>query len=129
MRLTKNDKAIMQTMWGEARGESDRGKIAVACVILNRVEEKSWMGKDPFEVCHQKWQFSCWNKNDPNCDKIKKLPKEVYVNYMPLLKQAKKEDITNGALHYKVKGHKASWHSGEKPCAVFGNHEFFNNIK
>ena len=31
---------LARTIYGEARGESRQGKIAVACVILNRVKRK-----------------------------------------------------------------------------------------
>ena len=62
---------LARTIYGEARGESRQGKIAVACVILNRVKRKKmcgWREINGYKVatvaatCLKPWQFSCWNK-------------------------------------------------------------------
>ena len=58
------------TIYGEARGESTEGKIAVGSVILERVDHRDWDGKTIPEVCLKKWQFSCFNENDPNYGKL-----------------------------------------------------------
>jgi hypothetical protein len=48
MAATENDRDILaRTLWGEARGESLAGQIAVAWTIRNRVNDgnaKSWWG-------------------------------------------------------------------------------------
>lgn len=49
---------IALTIWGEARGEPQAGKEAVAAVIWNRAQEQR---KLPAVVCLQPRQFSCWN--------------------------------------------------------------------
>src|SRR5665213_1243171 len=49
------------TIYGEGRGESIEGQIAIACVIRNRAVNKTIK-----EICLAPFQFSCWNKNDPN---------------------------------------------------------------
>lgn len=61
------------TIYGEARGESTEGKIAVGSVILERVEHRDWDGKTIKEVCLKPWQFSCFNETDPN------FPKLIYI--------------------------------------------------
>jgi len=58
------------TIYGEARGESDAGKIAVGSVILERVDHRDWDGKTIPEVCLKKWQFSCFLENDPNFGRL-----------------------------------------------------------
>ena len=58
------------TIYGEARGEPTEGKIAVGSVILERVDHRDWDGKTIPEVCFKKWQFSCYNENDPNYPKL-----------------------------------------------------------
>lgn len=58
------------TIYGEARGESDAGKIAVGSVILERVDHRTWDGRTVQEVCLRKWQFSCFLENDPNYGKL-----------------------------------------------------------
>ena len=70
MTVTEKDLDILaRTLWGEARGESLAGQIAVAWTIRNRVNDgnaKSWWGEGYVGVCQKPYQFSCWNKNDPN---------------------------------------------------------------
>ncbi len=60
-----------RTIWGEARGENYVTKLCVATVIVNRWEAQTWFGKTVQEVCLKPWQFSCWNENDPNREKLK----------------------------------------------------------
>lgn len=52
---------IALTLWGEARGSSQRLREAIASVIGNRASarKKTW-GKTPDEVCLRPGQFSCW---------------------------------------------------------------------
>ena len=69
--MTDNDiDTLARTLYGEARGESHTGKIAVANVVMNRVALAS---KHPHfgdgtaaGACKAPWQFSCWNAADPN---------------------------------------------------------------
>jgi hypothetical protein len=58
------------TIYGEARGESTEGKIAVGSVILERVDHRKWDGDTIPEVCFKPWQFSCYNEKDPNYPKL-----------------------------------------------------------
>ena len=53
------------TLYGEARGESLDGKLAVLNVIRNRLKLKTW-GETYRAVCLARKQFSCWNAGDPN---------------------------------------------------------------
>lgn len=57
---------LAKTVYGEARGESQVGQEAVAFTVLNRIEKRSWWGRDIIGVCKYPWQYSCWNSNDPN---------------------------------------------------------------
>lgn len=70
MTITEKDRDILaRTLWGEARGESPVGQIAVAWTIQNRVNDgkaKSWWGEGYAGVCQKPYQFSCWSRNDPN---------------------------------------------------------------
>lgn len=69
--LKLSDKQVMAlTIYGEARGESTDGKIAVGSVILERVKHRKWDGETVKEVCFKKWQFSCYLENDPNYGKL-----------------------------------------------------------
>ena len=69
--LKLDDAQLMAlTIYGEARGESYDGKVSVGTVILERVDHRDWDGKTIKEVCLKKWQFSCYNENDPNRGKL-----------------------------------------------------------
>lgn len=59
-------------VWGEARGESDEGKRAVAHLVMNRLKLKRY-GKTLKEVILKPAQFSCFNLGDPNRPKLEKL--------------------------------------------------------
>lgn len=73
--------AILGTavVWGEARGESFKAKVAVAWVIQNRVDANTWYGKTHKEVILRKqyntvggkYQFSTFNETDPNSRKLR----------------------------------------------------------
>lgn len=52
-------------VWREARGESALGKLLVAQVVENRVRDQRWP-ETYVGVITQPWQFSAFNKNDPN---------------------------------------------------------------
>lgn len=154
---------VAATLWGEARGEGVEGMIAVAHVIANRARKGGWWGSTPRDVCLKKWQFSCWNENDPNREKIIAYAQRqnghprrikplraahalVVAGFLALhelrelrltdaspLADAIREmqrfnDPTFGATHYHTKAVSPSWAEGKEPCAVIGNHCFYNNI-
>ena len=54
------------TIYGEARGELNVGRIAVGSVILERIDLQGWMGKTIQQVCLMPYQFSCYLPDDPN---------------------------------------------------------------
>jgi len=126
-----------RTIWGEARGEPDAGKIAVMWVIRNRAEVGGWWGDTVKDVCLKKWQFSCWNSDDPNRAKIEALSKDSpdYRHCVAIAAQVlvgSHYDITHGATHYHSKDMSISpaWTTGPdgkplEPLANIGNHLFF----
>ena len=69
LEIEKQHPLIIFTMciWGEARGCSFWEQVDVANVIRNRVKKM----KKPYpDVILQRKQFSCFNKNDPNREKL-----------------------------------------------------------
>ncbi|MCL0095781.1 SpoIID/LytB domain-containing protein, partial [Dehalococcoidia bacterium] len=57
---------LARAIFGEARGEIDKGKIAVGWVIRNRAENPRWWGSGYHGVILHPWQFSSFNEGDPN---------------------------------------------------------------
>lgn len=128
---TFDDHVAARTIYGEARGESDEGKLAVAHVIRNRLAKPTRWGKTAASVCLSAMQFSCWNVNDPNRRLLLELgeldltlAKCFYAWSSALLT----DDPTEGSTHYKVVGTYARWADGATPVATIGAHEFFRGI-
>lgn len=132
MQLTQEARRIIiETVWGEARGELPIGQAAVTWVILNRAAESAWWGTDPASVCLHPWQFSCRNANDPNSHKLAELTghEASFLSVANVVDQVLAdgiEDPTNGATFYKVTGTKAEWDNAAvgKPTTVIGHHTF-----
>jgi Cell Wall Hydrolase len=53
-------------IYREARGEDLTGKVAVGCVIRNRVQHPGWYGRNWFAVITKPYQFSSFNVGDRN---------------------------------------------------------------
>lgn len=122
---------LAKTIFGEARGEGEQGQIAVACCIFNRHKAHKWFsGRTIAETCLKPWQFSCWNKNDPNAQKLAALTYPTYSKYFPVIEKAKQNDIVNGATHYYNPNvcKEPAWAKNKKPCAKIGQHLFFKGI-
>jgi N-acetylmuramoyl-L-alanine amidase len=130
---------LARTMWGEARGQGDKGMEAVACVVLNRVRVaddaggKYWWGNSIIQVCQKSYQFSCWNRSDPNFKKLQAVDaKNIY--FATAVRIARRAcagvlaDITNGATHYHADSIKPYWARGETPVAVIGSHVFYRLV-
>lgn len=126
---------LARTIWGEARGEGNIGMQAVAAVVLNRVEHAEkrdgfWWGNDVIAVCQKPYQFSCWNKNDPNYKKLLELD-ATNLHFATALRIARRalagvmDDPTDHATHYHAQGIDPSWAEDEKPTAVIGRHLFY----
>ena len=132
MNYTDHDLDIAtRTVWGEARGEIHEGWIGVAWVIKNRVLNPGWWGHDPASVCLDPWQFSSWNENDPNREKLINLPvsDSLYQSIRSIVKDVFDgitSDNTNGADAYEVIGTGAAWAKGRTPCATIGHHAFYH---
>lgn len=128
---------IAMTLWGEARGEGEQGMRAVACVIGNRTERK-WQHKIGYAaVCQARWQFSCWNENDPNRVRLEAVRRNPDASYRLAaviagqLVRNELPDFTVGATHYYAASMptRPKWAIGKQPCYRLGNHLFFNNIQ
>ncbi|MBI3904418.1 MAG: cell wall hydrolase [Pseudomonas fluorescens] len=138
--MAANDIDVLaRTLWGEARGEGPAGQVAVAWTIRNRVNDgkaKSWWGEGYAGVCQAPYQFSCWNKNDPNYPYLsgaKQIPPSQYALVLQSAKivvDGDTPDPTGGATHYYAKSMKTppKWVSGAKRTVTIGNHVFFRDV-
>ena len=125
------------TIFGESRGESIEGQIAVGCVVRNRTIAGGYY-KD---TCLEPKQFSCWNVDDPNYEMLIGEGQKLFVGDTTdnaILNQCmwisegimnhELVDNTNGAKHYLThqlyNSGKVDWTHGMKISAVIGNHVF-----
>ena len=130
---------LARTLWAEARGEGVAGMEAVAAVIINRVNadlgkdgKPDWWGEGVTAVCRRPWQFSCWNMDDPNRDKLVSVTSkdQWFAHAIEIARRAIAgglPDPTGGADHYctaAVAPH-TSWAMGKTPTARIGRHLFY----
>lgn len=130
---------MARTIYGEARGESQIGRIAVGWVIRNRAEMDlgndglpDWWGEGIKGVCQRPWQFSCWNQNDPNRAKLLTVTHKDAA-FKACLTAARDvllgsmADPTGGATHYHTASVAPPWAKGLKHTTV-GRHRFYKDV-
>lgn len=141
------------TIYGEARGESDKGQIAVAYTIINRARARRWWGRTASEpdhslaaVCLRPWQYSPWNKDDPNRPMLDRFVEEPdlraangdYRRAMRNLLNALDgvySDPTDGACHFLTErlfnsARAPAWarDSAEDDQVLIGAHRFIRGV-
>lgn len=65
-----NVKLLSLLIYGEARGEGVEGMLGAGSVAMNRARQK---GKTLQEIILQPKQFSCFNRDNPNCEVLEEL--------------------------------------------------------
>lgn len=144
MTVSEKDRDILaRTLWGEARGEGLTGQIAVAWSIRNRVEmdlhddgKPDWWGEGYAGVCQKAWQFSCWNKNDPNYPFLsgaEPIPPSQFAQAREaasIVIDGKQPDPTGGATHYYATTmlKAPDWAAKAKRTLKLGRHIFFRDV-
>ena len=125
------------TIYGESRGESIEGQIAVGCVVRNRTTAGGYY-KD---TCLAPEQFSCWNHNDPNFLILSNLALKLFKGetqdelvLMQCMWTAEGImnheiiDITKGAKNYMTNElyemNRPNWSKTLKVSVVIGNQTF-----
>lgn len=127
------------TMWGEARNGGESAMRAVGHVIDNR-RRSGAHGTYATETVSEAWQFSAWNKNDPNYSammNIDKLSPDSGDHLMWLAAKRVADEIlsgesadpTGGALFYHTAAVSPRWSSGLAPIRVIGGHLFFRTAR
>ncbi len=134
-------KIMALTVWAEARGEPKVGQRAVAWVIRNRFEHPGWwsramgvLANTIAAVCLCPFQFSCWNDNDPNRQRLEDQATKRRGDFLDIralcfevLHEPPMNDPTAGADHYctKAVAPRTKWAQRRTPVATIGNHLFY----
>jgi spore germination cell wall hydrolase CwlJ-like protein len=127
------------TMWGEARNGGEEAMRAVGHVIDNR-RRSGAHGTYATETVSEAWQFSCWNKNDPNYAAMLNVDKlraggEDQLMWLAAKRVAEEilsgqsADPTGGALFYHTAAVSPRWSAGLIPDRVIGGHLFFRTAR
>lgn len=121
---------LARTIWGEARGEGQEGREAVAAVVLNRARRRKM---SIASVCLARLQFSCWNPDDPNRNRLVAVDEadDVFSECLDIAVMAVMgvlDDPTDGADHYfNPDLVRPSWAASMTKTASIGNHVFYRS--
>jgi N-acetylmuramoyl-L-alanine amidase len=133
---TEHDLDIMaRTLFGEAREKDKADAAAIAWVIRNRLEYgiNRW-GRSIANVCQAPMQFSCWNENDPNRNRIRNASYagEPWLRACESIAKSvldgKVNDPTVRSTHYHTPDVAPKWSRGKTPIYTTKGHIFFNDI-
>ena len=112
--------ALTRVVYGEARGESDEGKRAVAWTVKNRASKS---GKSIKYEATKKSQFCCYSgemKETKARDECQKVAEDTI--------NGSNSDPTGGATFFYSGKTVPSWAKNKEPCATIGGHKFFKDI-
>ena len=125
---------VATTLWGEARGEGEKGMQAVMNVIMNRTKGNFKKAKD---VVLAPKQFSMWN-SVTNAEGTALAAAQKYrggeqwqqaIRIVDLAASGKLPDITGGATFYfNPKKSNPSWAKKMKKAVTIGNHDFYKPL-
>lgn len=127
-------------LYGEARGESREGKIAVASVIKERVKKGGWFGMGYHGVILKPYQFSCFLTGDPNFAKLYDIAGDFDRSVQKSRALQECYEIARGiidntiqrnvrATHYKtVNCTHGAWSDKMTQVAVIGAHRFYLEV-
>ncbi len=124
MRLASDFYWGVATVWAEARGEPQAGRIAVGEVIRNRSAVHGW---SIARVVLEPLQFSCWNAHDHSRAEAAAIDdtEPVVVECANAWLASKDSNLTEGALNYfNPKISQPSWGPEMLHPIKIGNHLF-----
>ena len=121
---------LTRALYGEARGETKDGKIAVGWVIKNRAEHPRWWGNSYHSVILKPKQFSAFNEDDNNRPLVEEplLDENWYESYEVANQIINNQvnDLTEGADHYySISISSPYWADETKFTTQIGNHKFY----
>lgn len=138
MALSRNSedyKVLLITVFGEARGEGEKGQRAVAWVIRNRSElnRPYWGGSNIANVCKHSQQFECWlptkmREIEEAIHSSGKAEYEAIDRWLPNVFTG--SDPTGGADHFNNPDKEGypPWTKNCRKLIKIGRHQFYKSI-
>jgi N-acetylmuramoyl-L-alanine amidase len=128
---------LAATAWAEARSEGEDGMRAVAHVIVNRVGER--FGETVEDVVRAPWQFSAWNRGDPNRPLAQNPERyatgganletwEIAQRVAREVLSGQSIDLTQGALFYHTSAINPWWARYGQGRHEIGAHVFYRDV-
>lgn len=129
---------LARTIWGEAHGESVRGKEAVAAVVMNRVKQArsrfgfDWWGGTVVEACLGPDQFDCWRRSPESRRRLLNVRPDdpVFAVCRRIACRAVRGalvDPTGGAVRYHRRNDSPWWAHGLEPTVTIGRRLFYRD--
>lgn len=123
---------LAATLYAEARGEPDEGKIWVVWVIRNRalMNKTYWRGSKLKDVCLCPGQFECWNGRE----EISITDTQAFDYCMRIVRDVLREDDaddpTDGCDHYNNPDKEGypPWTKNCRRVRKIGNHQFYKSL-
>lgn len=119
------------TIWRESRGESIETQTGIANVILNRVRNPAWWGRDLMGVVFKKWQFS--SLTDPHDRQLTTWPAHGDVIWQQCLDVAfnaingtAKNLVPGADSYYDTSIPAPNWADPDRFVAQLGRVRFYN---
>ena len=114
---------IATAIYHEARGEPLEGMIAVANVIVNRMESR-WFPSTACKVVYQRKQFS-WTLFPSKLEPVEDFRNTDILKIAELALLGRLIDYTNGATHYHANYVRPYWKHTKTHTVTIGNHIFY----
>jgi len=128
-RVSKDEEDLLARLaFGEARGTNDNETIAMLYTVIERQKDKRW-SSDLKKVILQRKQYSCFNKNDVNYEKVwdaENYNPKAWERCKKLAKQVLKGEVENpvkGANHYATNN--PYWKKDAKSSKKIGTTTFY----
>ena len=120
----KDCKAMLQTLYHEARGESDEGVKAVAQVIINRTAHPTRWKDTVHGVIHEPWQFSyLWDGSTKKAMKKEQHKRMAVLAHKVL--SGELESPVADSVFYHTKIVNPGWSKRVTKVGVLGDHIFY----
>lgn len=128
---------LARTLWGEAYGDTVRGKEAIAAVVVNRVRAararfgSDWWGGTVVEACLAADQFACWRRSPAARKELMQVrtTDPVFAVCRRIAARAVRGaliDPTHGATHYHAVGESPPWSGRRRPTFVIGRRKYYD---